>query len=75
MGRAKLSGFNKDLIRSGIPVSNPPADLFRARVRDLERLCSPFFRSDLPGKSFILKAVVFKQSPLSEWLNFCAESA
>jgi hypothetical protein len=47
---------------SGIPVSDPPADLFRARVRELERLCGPFFRSDLPGKSFILKAVVFNRA-------------
>jgi hypothetical protein len=74
MGRAKLSGFNKYLIRSGIAISNPPADLFRARVRELERLFGSFFRSHLLGKSFILKAVVFKQGPLSEWLNFCAES-
>jgi hypothetical protein len=75
MGRAKLSGFNKYLIVSGIPAYNPPADLFRARARELERLCSSFIRFDLPGKSFILKAVVFKQGPVSEWLNFCGESA
>jgi hypothetical protein len=75
MGRAKLSCSNKSLIVSGIPVSNPPADLFRARVRKLDGLCGSFFRSNLAGKSFILKAVDFKQGPLSQWLKFCAESA
>ena len=37
--RAKLSCFNEYLTVSGIPGSNPPADLFRARVQELEGLC------------------------------------